>query len=160
MITLTTVPVTDADGTVRRIHNVEHNVGGQLRPQQVVGIGDPEDPNLVAKVTDGTPVTTAKGVVVRQALPNYDSGLVGVPDAVTAVLGTDVKGRRLHLVNKVDRVVQVTVRDGLGVDFLSGYGLPAHGFLNIPLDGMLFDGGFAWGASEGNAVNGQLVGDV
>lgn len=159
-LVLAFIEVTDANGVTRQIHNVRHIVGGDTRLQQVAGIGDPEDSTAVAKVTNTTPIPSSYALVVRDAPPNFDSGLVPVPNVLTSIQGADLKVRRLFLVNLTDEAQKVNVTDGVAVEFLKDYDLPAHGFLNLDLGGMLFDGGLKWSAAVAGTVNGQVVGDI
>lgn len=147
------------DSTGKKVHNALLDVGGDPRVAQITPIGDPDNPDAVAKVRDASPQPSDYGVVVRQAPPNYDSGLAALPTVSTVVVGTTVKVRRLFLSNLTDQVQLVTVTNGAGTAYLNAYGLPAAGILNLDMGGMAFTGGVKWLTPNANTVNGQLVGD-
>lgn len=155
------VSVTDAElGTLKQIHNVVHTVGADLRHMQVAGIGDPEDSTAVAKVDNAPLLPTVYGIATRDVPPNWDSGLLAVPAVITSIQASDLKVKRLFLMNKTNQVQQVSVTDGVGEEFLTNYGLAAGGFLSLDLGGLLFDGGLKWMAAVAGTVNGQVLGDI
>lgn len=149
-----------ADGSGKKIHNVVQNVGGEDRYQQVVALGDPDDPSLQVAVRDSEPTALAKGLVVRQARPSFDSGLTTLPDTLGDVAVANLRVHQLFLVNLTDQVQQVQVQDGNGKSFLKNYDLPAAGILNLAWQkGFTFVNGVRWAAAVAATVNGQIVGE-
>lgn len=99
-----------------------------------------------------TPLST------RSQAPNYDSGLIAIPAALTAVLGVSFKLRTLFLVNITSSPASIIVTDTAGLIYLQDYPVPANDYRLLPFGDMTIAGGLKWQASAAATLNGQLLG--
>jgi hypothetical protein len=134
------------DSTGKKIHNVVQDVGGgELRYQQVIAFGDPDDPTTQAQVRTTAPAAGSAGVVVRQAPADFDSGLFlmegggGFTVIIAANLNMDV----ILLVNPSPTFLTFTIIDGNGGVYLQDAPVPPNSMQAFPMHGLKATGGLS-----------------
>jgi hypothetical protein len=131
--------------------------------RQLIGIGDPEDWSKIAKVTDADPDANALGLVVRPiggaTDPDYDSGLLDVPDVETAVTAITTQVRTLLFINDATQLRHITLKDGDGNVYFSAKSMQAKEVLPLNFGGASLSNGIKVNVNSGQTgVRVQIVG--
>ena len=95
------------------------------------------------------------------AAPTYDSGVVTLPNTLTALTLHVVRAHTILLCNLTTskQTVTLTDRSGVGSERMNAYPLQPNMTIPVDLGGVRMDG-ISWHAGAASAVNAQLLGDI
>lgn len=165
MSTPGSVGVGEPSTITKRIDNVRltQPVTGHEVERQVIGVADPDDWSKIAKVTEAAPAADALGLVVRPVgsgtEPNYDSGLVAVPDTETPVTAVTTRVTTLLVINDATQLRHLTLKDGAGGTYITAMPVNPKALLALALGGAEFASGVNVNCNSGQTgLKVQVVG--
>ena len=115
------------------------------------------DGSAVTQPVSGTVTMVPKTACGSTA---YDSGMVSLPTAATAVTSTATCVNAIVFVNITGSTQTVTLTDNQGtpVSYLSSFQLPANSTFVYDLQYVKMASGIKWSAANATSVNAQIVG--
>lgn len=115
------------------------------------------DGSAVTQPVSGTVTVAPKTACGTTA---YDSGMVALPTASTAVTATATCVNSVVFVNITAATQTVTMTDNQGtpVSYLASFQIPANSTLVYGLDYAKMAAGIKWSATNASSINAQIVG--
>jgi hypothetical protein len=115
------------------------------------------DGSAVTRPVSGTLTTVPKTTCGTTA---YDSGMVSMPTASTAVTATATCVNGIIFVNTTGSSQTITVTDNQGtpVTYLASFAIPANSTFVYDLQYAKLAAGIKWSATNATSVNAQIVG--
>jgi hypothetical protein len=108
------------------------------------------------------PVSGTLTMVPRTACGTtaYDSGMVSLPTASTAITSTATCVNGIIFVNSTgqNQTISVTDNQGTPVSYLASYAIPANSTFVYDLQYAKLASGIKWSATNATSVNAQIVG--
>ena len=115
------------------------------------------DGSAVTQPVSGTLTTVPKTTCGTTA---YDSGMVSLPTASTAVTATATCVNGIIFVNTTGSLQTITLTDNQGtpVTYLASFAIPANSTFVYDLQYAKLAAGIKWSATNATSVNAQIVG--
>lgn len=166
MITPGRVGVGEPTTQTKQIDNVELTQpapSGELVERQIIGVGDPEDWNKIAKVRGDDPDPTDLGIVVRPiggaTDSNYDSGILDVTDTPTPITAQTTQVRTVLLFNDATQLRHFTLADGDANPYITAMPVSAKSVVPLNFGGAALSNGIVVSCNSGQtSLRVQIVG--
>jgi hypothetical protein len=147
------------DSTGKKMDNVHlTNPNADEVEREAITLGDPEVWGQLQRVLIAMPPPGTAGTAIREVAPEYDSGIMTLPNTLSVLTTDTIRAHGILLVNRTAGKRDVTVTNTAGDFYLKDFELQRKQTVFIPL-GRATMIGVKWNTDQADAVNAQLIGE-